>query len=145
MNKPANGSEHESGTVFLQQAFEGFSQSTAKLQEAFISLQEKFENINKELEYKNVELEKALAEKEEAKDYLQNILKSLTTGIVVANMRGNVTMMNHYAEVFTGFSYEDDGGKKAELLFDASSSYDSKKHFGFDFGGLRIKFRQRGR
>lgn len=145
MNKPANGSEHESGTVFLQQAFEGFSQSTAKLQEAFISLQEKFENINKELEYKNVELEKALAEKEEAKDYLQNILKSLTTGIVVANMRENVTMMNHYAEVFTGFSYEDAGGKKAELLFDASSSYDSKKHFGFALGGLRKKIRLRGR
>ena len=128
MNKPSNGTEHESGTVFLQRAFEDFSQSTVKLQEAFTSLQEKFENINKELEYKNVELERALAEKDEAKNYLQNILKSLTTGIVVVNMRGNVAMMNHYAEVFTGFSYEDARGKKAESLFDAGSSYDSKSY-----------------
>lgn len=145
MNKPSNGTEHESGTVFLQRAFEDFSQSTVKLQEAFTSLQEKFENINRELEYKNVELERALAEKDEAKNYLQNILKSLTTGIVVVNMRGNVAMMNHYAEVFTGFSYEDARGKKAESLFDAGSSYDSKRDFGFALGGLSKKIRLRGR
>ena len=145
MNKPSNGTEHQSGAVFLQRAFEDFSQSTVKLQEAFTSLQEKFENINKELEYKNVELERALAEKDEAKNYLQNILKSLTTGIVVENMRGNVTMMNHYAEVFTGFSYEDARGKKAESLFDAGSSYDSRRDLGLAIGGLSKKIRLRGR
>ncbi len=145
MNKPSNGTEHESGTIFLQRAFEDFSQSTVELQEAFTSLQEKFENINKELEYKNVELERALAEKDEAKNYLQNILKSLTTGIVVANMRGNVTMMNHYAEVFTGFSDEDARGKNAESLFDAGFSYDSKRDFGLVTRGLSKKIRLRGR
>ncbi|MBW1718869.1 MAG: PAS domain S-box protein [Deltaproteobacteria bacterium] len=145
MKKPSNGTGQQSGTIFLQRAFEDFSQSTVKLQEAFTSLQEKFENINKELEYKNVELERALAEKDEAKNYLQNILKSLTTGIVVANIRGNVTMMNHYAEVFTGFAYEDARGEKAESLFDAGSFYDSKRDFGLAIGGLSKKIRLRGR
>ena len=145
MNKPSNSTEHESGTIFLRRAFEDFSQSTVELHEAFTSLQEKFENINKELEYKNVALERALAEKDEAKNYLQNILKSLMTGIVVANMRGNVTMMNHYAEVFTGFSYEDARGEKAESLFDAGSSYDSKRDLGLAIVGLSKKIRLRGR
>jgi PAS domain S-box-containing protein len=145
MNRPDNSIEQELGTVFLQQAFQDFSQSTAKLQEAFTSLQEKFENINRELEYKNLELKRALAEKDEVKDYLQNILESLTTGIVVADMRGYVTMMNQCAEVFTGVSYNDARGKKAESLFEDISCYDSKRYCGFDLEGLRRKISLRER
>ena len=147
MNKPVNVTEHEPSATFLQQAFEDFSQSTAKLQEAFTSLQRKFGNINKELEYKNQELERALAEKDEARHYLQNILESLTTGIVVVDMRGKVSMMNRCAEIFTGVSYEKAKEEKAELLFEDKSLCNSKGYFDLQClgGGLRKKIRLNGR
>jgi nitrogen fixation/metabolism regulation signal transduction histidine kinase len=70
-------------------------------------LEEKFESINKELDCKNIELQDALAEKEKISSYLQNILESLTTGVVVTDLEGKTTMMNQCAETFTGFSKED--------------------------------------
>ena len=147
MNRSVNDTEHESGAIFLQQAFEDFSQSTARLQEAFVGLQEKFGNINRELEYKNQELEKALAEKDEARHYLQNILESLTTGIVVADIDGNVSMMNRCAEVFTGISYEEAKGRATELLFEDKSLCDLREHFDLQClgRGLRKKIRLKGR
>jgi PAS domain S-box-containing protein len=114
------------------------------LQNAFARLQQKFENINRELEYKNIELERALAEKKEAKNFLQNILKSLTTGIVVTNVHGDVTMINRYAEIFTGFTYEDAKGEKVESLLGKGFRYNSAMDCGLGVG-LSKKIRLRGR
>ena len=144
MNKPSDKIENRSSTIFLQQAFADFSQSTIMLQNAFARLQQKFENINRELEYKNLELERALAEKDEAKNYLQNILKSLKTGIVVANIRGNITMINRYAEIFTGFTYEEAKGQKVESLLGADCCSNSAGDFGLGVE-LSKKIRLRGR
>jgi len=144
MNKPSNKIENQSSTIFLQQAFADFSQSTVMLQNAFARLQQKFENINRELEYKNIELERALAEKKEAKNFLQNILKSLTTGIVVTNVHGDVTMINRYAEIFTGFTYEDAKGEKVESLLGKGFRYNSAMDYGLGVG-LSKKIRLRGR
>lgn len=144
MNKPSNKIENQSSTIFLQQAFADFSQSTVMLQNAFARLQQKFENINRELEYKNIELERALAEKKEAKNFLQNILKSLTTGIVVTNVHGDVTMINRYAEIFTGFTYEDAKGEKVESLLGKGFRYNSAMDCGLGVG-LSKKIRLRGR
>ncbi len=144
MNKPSDKIENRSSTIFLQQAFADFSQSTIMLQNAFARLQQKFENINRELEYKNLELERALAEKDEAKNYLQNILKSLKTGIVVANVRGNITMINRYAEIFTGFTYEEAKGQKVESLLGADCCSNSAGDFGLGVE-LSKKIRLRGR
>jgi len=132
---------------FLQQPFEGFDRATARLQKAFADLEGKFENINRELDRKNIELQKALAEKERISSYLQNILESLTTGVVVADMEGKTTMMNRCAEAFTGFSREDAVEVNAKLLFENKISSDSKGRFDlkhFD-GGLGEKIRLKGR
>ncbi|NIA11258.1 MAG: PAS domain S-box protein [Nitrospiraceae bacterium] len=147
MNKLKNAIEDQPATNFLQRAFEDFSKSTARLQEAYINLQKKFGDINRELEYKNQELQKALAEKEEAKHYLQNILESLTTGIIVIDMHGKVVMMNRCAEVFTGFSCEDVKRKKLVSLLEGRSLCDSDGHSGLQClgSGLRKKIRLKGR
>ncbi|OPL16151.1 MAG: hypothetical protein AVO38_08755 [delta proteobacterium ML8_D] len=144
MNKPSNKIENGSGTIFLRQAFADFSQSTIVLQNAFARLQQQFETINRELEYKNLELERALAEKDEAKNYLQNILKSLKTGIVVANVSGNITMINRYAEIFTGFTYEEATGKKVESLLGSDWYCNSAEDCSLG-AGLSKKIKLRGR
>jgi len=110
-------------SLFLQQSFKDFDVATARLQKAFASLEKKFENINKELKCKNIELQETLAEKEKISSYLQNILESLTTGVVVADMEGKTTMINQCAEMFTAFSRKDAVGTDAEALFENKLKY----------------------
>ncbi|MEA3417355.1 MAG: ATP-binding protein [Thermodesulfobacteriota bacterium] len=132
---------------FLQQSFESFDRATTRLQKAFADLEEKFEAINKELDSKNIELQEALAEKDEISSYLQNIIESLTTGVIVADLKGKTTMMNQCAEAFTGFSREDAVGVNVNLLLENRFPSDPEGRFDlkhFD-GGVGEKIRLKAR
>jgi len=133
-------------TLFLQQSFKEFDRATQRLQKAYASLEEKFENINKELKCKNIELQETLAEKEKISSYLQNILESLTTGVVVTDMEGKTTMINQCAEVFTAFSKEEAVGKDAGLLYENKLSFGPAANADFKtLGGMGEKIRLKGR
>lgn len=103
--------------LFLQKSFHEFNQATVRLQKAFTNLEQKFEEINKELEVKNEELKQTVAEKEEVKNYLRNILESLTTGVIVTDLKGRITTLNRCAESFLGFSQDQVAGEHIEVLF----------------------------
>jgi signal transduction histidine kinase len=108
----------------LQESFESFNTSTRRLQEAFSNLELKFENLNRELEQKNRRLEGILAEKEEVRTHLETILESLTTGVVVTDLSGRITMMNGCAGTLTGM----DPGASVEDISDLfSGSVDVEK------------------
>ncbi|HUV49864.1 MAG TPA: ATP-binding protein [Anaerolineae bacterium] len=149
--KPETGNRRHGAQAgenpFLQQSFESFDRATARLQKAFAGLEEKFKAINKELDSKNIELQKALAEKEKISSYLQNILESLTTGVIVADPEGKMTMMNRRAEAFTGFSREDVKGKNVNSLFGDEFPSDPKGCLDLRYfdGGLGKKIRLKGR
>lgn len=104
--------------LFLQKSFHEFNQATERLQNAFTNLERKFEEINKELECKNEELKRTIAEKEEVKDYLRNILESLTTGVVVTDLTGSITTLNRCAETFFGISQNQVTGRHVTVLFE---------------------------
>ena len=114
---------------FFQHSFEIFDQATTRLQKAFDGLEKKFESLNRKLDAKNIELENALADKEKISRYLQNILESLTTGVVVADLDGKTTIMNRCAEEFTGYSRKDARGNNAALLFGNRSVANPKDCF----------------
>ncbi len=114
---------------FFQHSFEIFDQATNRLQKAFAGLEKKFEGLNRELDAKNVELQNALAEKKKISRYLQNILDSLTTGVVVADLDGRTTIMNQCAEKFTGYSRKTARGKNADLLFGSEPTVNPKNCF----------------
>ncbi|HET6489516.1 MAG TPA: ATP-binding protein [Syntrophales bacterium] len=100
--KPARTAKRPAGDItILQESFESFNSATLKLQDAFSNLEVKFESLNRELEQKNRRLESILAEKEEVRNYLETILESLTTGVVVTDLAGRITMMNGCAGRFT--------------------------------------------
>jgi len=133
--------------LFLQQPFKDFDLATARLQKAFADLEGKFENINRELDCKNTELQETLAEKEKISSYLQNILESLTTGVIVTDMEGKTAMMNRCAEVFVEFSREEAVGVNASLLFENKISSDPEGRFGLECfdGGMGEKIRLKGK
>lgn len=91
---------------FLQKSFEEFNQATLRLQEAYGSLEYKFECLNRELEAKNRELEKTIADKEDMKNYLENILESLTSGVVVTDLDGRIRTVNPCVEELFGIRHE---------------------------------------
>ena len=88
----------------LEKAFDSFNRSTSRLKESNNFLQRELKVLNLQLEKKNKELEESLREKESAKNYLNNILESLTAGVIVINLENSITVFNRVAEEITGYS-----------------------------------------
>jgi PAS domain S-box-containing protein len=103
--------------LFLQKSFNEFNQATERLQNSFANLELRFQEINRELELRNEELKRTIAEKEEVKSYLRNILESLTTGVVVTDLEGRITTLNKWAETFFDISQNQVAGKDIRVLF----------------------------
>jgi len=101
----------------LSQAFQTFNEATQQLQDSYDDLKERVKLLDLELAKKNQELEKNLTEKEEVKNYLNNILESLTTGVIVIDQQGSITTCNKTAGLITGLTPESCLGKPLKDLF----------------------------
>jgi len=101
----------------LSQAFQTFNEATQQLQDSYDDLKERVKLLDLELAKKNQELEKNLTEKEEVKNYLNNILESLTTGVIVIDKQGSITTFNKTAGLITGLTPESSLGKPLKDLF----------------------------
>lgn len=101
----------------LKQSFDAFQQSSARLQEVYAALQEKIVQAGVELEAKNAELMRISAEREDMKNYLQRILESLTTGVLVTDSRGRVKIVNRAAENFLGMRETELQGTHISQIF----------------------------
>lgn len=108
----------------LQQSFESFNKATADLQKAYARLEERFASLNRELENKNIELIRTVAEKEQTKNYLQNILESLINGVIVTNLDGKIQTMNKCAELYTNILQSQAAGKHISILFEEMAESD---------------------
>ena len=79
------------------------SKMADQLHQAYRELETKFESLNQKLEETNQQLKQSLAEKERASSFLKNILESLTSGVLVIDLAGKITMFNKAAEDITGY------------------------------------------
>jgi PAS domain S-box-containing protein len=131
----------------LQQSFENFNKATDSLRNAYANLEIKFENINRELEIKNLELKKTVAEMEEMKNYLQNILESLTNGVIVTDTQGRIQQVNRCACLFTGVEERSMRGTQIISLFEEISPEKRKDVFPPEYfmeeGAHKIKLKGR--
>ncbi len=82
----------------LNRAFESFNQVTQQLQNSYEKLQARIHELDLELDQKNRELETNLQEKEQVKNYLNNILENLVSGVIVLDPENRVTTLNREAE-----------------------------------------------
>jgi PAS domain S-box-containing protein len=94
------------------ESFASFNKITQKLHSAYKNLEEKFEDLNLELEKTNRELRQSLAEKERISNYLNNILESLTSGVVAINLKGEITLFNRAAEEILGYKTDEVLGRQ---------------------------------
>ena len=98
------------------ESFASFNKITQKLHSAYKNLEEKFEDLNLKLERTNRELRQSLVEKEKISNYLNNILESLTSGVVTINLKGEITLFNRAAEEILGYKTDGVLGRKYEEI-----------------------------
>ncbi len=110
MNLPMNNPHPEKRSPqeieILNRAFQSFNEATEQLQNSYNELQGRIKVLDLELAEKNEALENNLKEKEEVKNYLHNILESLTTGMIVVDQKNIITTFNKTAGAITGLTPE---------------------------------------
>ena len=84
-----------------------FNETTRKYMEAYKQLEEQFEYLSVKLEETNKELRHSLEEKDRVSNHLNNILESMSGGVLVVNLKGEITMFNRAAESITGLTQEE--------------------------------------
>ena len=102
----------------LSGAIDSFNGAASRFEKHYQSLEQRIKELNIELENKNKVLEKNLREKEEVRNHLRNILESVATGVVVVDLKGNITTFNRAAENITGFVSRKVLGNKFDKIFD---------------------------
>ena len=94
--------EKQKDIAALIKNMEAFNEVTGQLQRSYDELQVRVKQLDLELADKNKELEKNLVEKEEVKNYLNDILESLTNGVIVVDRSEKITTFNQTAGTLTG-------------------------------------------
>ena len=84
-----------------------FKETTRQYREAYEQLEAQFEFLNIKLEQTNLELRKSLEERDRVSNYLNNILESMSGGVLVVNLEGEIALFNQAAEEITGCSQEE--------------------------------------
>jgi len=102
----------------LGMAIDSFNGAASRFEKHYQHLEQKVKELKIQLRNKNEVLEKNLNEKEEVKNHLHNILESVTTGVVVVNLKGKITTFNCAAENITGLASKRVLGKKLDKIFD---------------------------
>ena len=97
MADPTEEDKKQKELEILRAAFQAFNETTQHLQKSYETLQERIQDLNLELEQKNLELEGNLQEKEKVKNYLHNILESLTSGVIVVDENQIITTFSQTA------------------------------------------------
>ena len=87
----------------MQEAFQGFTGASERLEKAYAALQEQVTALNLELNNTNHRLTQSLQENARIRHYLSNLLKSIEKGIVVVDTAGQITLWSGGAERLTGF------------------------------------------
>ena len=91
--------------------FSTFNQVMQNLRSAYRELEERFGDLNLQLEQANSELKQSLVEKDKISNFLNNILESLTSGVLAIDLEGNVTLFNRAAEEILGYKAKEVIGK----------------------------------
>jgi len=113
----------------LAHAIESFNAAALRFETYYRHLETRVKGLQLEIGKKNRALKTHLREKKEIETYLHNILESLTVGVIVIDMKGNITTFNRSAANITGLMSEEVIGRK----FDETLA----THF---VGDLKLRF-----
>lgn len=87
----------------LAEALDLFNQSTFQLKDAYDKLEQQAHHLSCELEEKNEQLNAKVKEVEQTQHYLNNILESISDGVLAVDLRGIITTANKAALTIAGY------------------------------------------
>jgi len=110
--KPFGGArKSDEELMALVQAFQYFNRNTAALNQAYHRLESAAEALAEELEQTNRKLQDKNAELDRVNRYLEDILASIGSGVIAADLEGRITIFNRTAEELTGYTAAEVIGK----------------------------------
>jgi PAS domain S-box-containing protein len=104
---PIGPKKTDEDLIALVEAFQYFNRNTTALSQAYRRLEGAAQALAEELEQTNRELQQKNAELDHVNRYLEDILASIGSGVIVADLEGRVTTFNRTAEELTGFSSDE--------------------------------------
>ena len=132
-NKAMQSETIDEGMKYLAKAFALFSKEAVNLKTSYDRLRERFETVSIELENANTSLRSKNRELNLLNNYLNNILKKISQGIIFIDPEGTITTYNDEARKIL---------KKEErtVLFQKYSDIFSDEFFGFSMSKA-LKFK----
>jgi PAS domain S-box-containing protein len=109
-------------------AFDTFSKTIERLEDSYSELESRFSLLNSRLEETNLRLREALDENENARAYLQNILSSVSSGILVFDCDWRISHYNNAAQSLLEISDGLLGKTDGELVAGDNRPEVSAKH-----------------
>ena len=111
-----------------------FEETTRKYREAYEQLEVQFESLNVKLEETNLELRNSLEEKDRVSNYLNDILESLSGGVLVVDPDGSIALFNQAAETITGYTEEQVLGRPYEEVIGLDAGREKSLLYTLDTG-----------
>lgn len=96
----------------FKESFETFNRIINNLQRQYLTLEQEYGNQGRELELINTRLRETISENRSVTMFLNSILTSLTSGIIVVDKAGKISHFNPAAERITGIPTAAALGKK---------------------------------
>lgn len=103
--------------IALVEAFQFFNRSTTTLNQAYRRLEGAAEGLAKELEETNLKLQDRNQELDRVNRYLEDILSSIESGVIAADLEGRITIFNRTAEDMTGYLADEVIGRNYQEFF----------------------------
>jgi len=95
---------------------------TQKLQESYQQLETKFLEVSRTLDSTSHQLKETQVEKDRSALYLDNILDSLNSGVLVIDLEGRVVLFNKAAQNITGYSIVEIHKKRYSEIFSSNQN-----------------------
>lgn len=104
------------GADLLHEAFRSFGEATMALETSYRTLKSQVEQLDVELADRNQALQEALAQSEHMRRYVDTILESLTTGVLVADVEGRIERCNPTAATMLALSVDEMLGQNLDTF-----------------------------
>jgi PAS domain S-box-containing protein len=119
------GSPDSDQLAIFRDTFASFNHTIKRLNESYGSLQERYQQLSDELTATNERLRETLELNIQTKNFLENILESLTAGVITVDLDGKVNSVNRAGCAILKVNAEELIGKSYCTLFDRSLAGDS--------------------
>lgn len=114
--RQSKAEDKEQLAVFTQ-TFASFNSTLKTLNESYAALQARYQKIADELGETNERLRLALTEQERTRAFLENVLNSLTSGVLTIDLAGVVNSINPAGCRILGVARDEVVGQRYEALF----------------------------